>query len=247
MTRDLYTGYPNDARHMADYIAYQQRYAGTVRESDRRILAYVADVVQAHGPEGRLLDIGCSTGNLLRHLKGAFPGLTLAGGDLSEMQLAACREDPDLAGIAFESIDILEIDRFSTFDVITANAILYGLGAEDFERAAASLAGALRPGGTLIAFDFFHPFDQEVAIVERSAAFPDGHPLHFRSYGWTRSVLASAGFAEPAFHPFAIPIDLPMPGLDSIRTYTRRDAEGARLQFRGTLFQPWCHLVARRA
>lgn len=246
MTGDLYAGYPNDARHMADYIAYQKRYAGTVRESDRRILALVAEVVQASGPGCRLLDIGCSTGNLLRHLKGAFPGLSLTGGDLSEMQLAACREDPDLAGIAFEAIDILAVGRFSAFDIVTANAILYGFAPEAFEHAVASIGAALRPGGTLIAFDLFHPFEQEVAIVERSAAFPDGHPLHFRSYGWTRRALAAAGFAEPAFHPFAIPIDLPMPGRDSVRTYTRRDAEGARLQFRGTLFQPWCHMVARR-
>lgn len=238
-TKMMFASYPNDAAHMEHYIAYQARYATLVRESDKVILALLAEC-QARGD---LLDIGCSTGNLLRHIKAAFPHLRLTGGDLSDMQLAECRRADDLRNVAFEKMDILALPR-QRFDIVVANAILYGFAPAEFARCIESIAAALRPGGVFIAFDFFHPYAQELAIIETSAGFPAGHPLHMRSMPGTERVIKQAGFARVQFLPFNIPIDL-SPEENSLQTRTVRSEGGERLQFRGMLFQPWCHLLAR--
>jgi cyclopropane fatty-acyl-phospholipid synthase-like methyltransferase len=234
----LFDAYPNDARHMAGYVEYQRRYATNIRESDRIILELAAGL-----PAVELLDIGCSTGNLLRHLHHALPNLNLTGADLSEMQLEECRRDPTLSGITFAKMDIRDLppDRF---DLIVANAILYGFSDEGFRECVSSISRSLRGAGHLIAFDFFHPFAQEVEIVERSPSFPEGHPLHFRSYQRTQENLRAAGFGEIDFRPFRIPIKLPHPGYGSIVSYTAETTNGDKMLFSGTLFQPWCHLVA---
>jgi cyclopropane fatty-acyl-phospholipid synthase-like methyltransferase len=247
---DLYDAYPNDQFHMRDYVAYQQRYALKIRESDRVILDHIAEDLRRRGNAAgcELLDIGCSTGNLLRHIKGAFPQLRLTGGELSEMQLEICRKDEELQGISFVRADLKALPTDRPYDIIVANAILYGFDQPAFEQCIASIAGALRPGGTLIAFDFFHPWKQEIAIVEKTGTFPGGHPLHFRSFGSTRPVLERCGLTQAQFTPFAIPIDLARPPLDTdhVESYTVPTAAGERLLFRGAICQPWCHLVARK-
>ena len=250
--RGLYDVYPHDHRHMTDYIAYQKRYVDNIRESDRVILDLIAGAIAAHpDPADRpeLLDIGCSTGNLLRHIKRAFPALALTGGDLSDLQLETCRQDAQLQGIAFVRADLTALPADHRYDLIVANAILYGFDEAGFARCASSIAGALAPGGSLIGFDYFHPWKQEVAIIEKTGDFPGGHPLHFRSYGTTEGVLKAAGFEQVRFQPFVIPIDLAPPPLDTdyVETYTVPTASGDRLLFRGTICQPWCHLVATRA
>lgn len=249
---DLYDAYPNDQFHMRDYVAYQQRYALNIRESDRVILRLIAEELRRRGPAaatGELLDIGCSTGNLLRHIRQAFPQLRLVGGELSEMQLEICRKDPELQGISFIRADLKALPADRPYDMIVANAILYGFDQASFETCIASVAGALKPGGTLVAFDFFHPWKQEIAILERTGTFPGGHPLHFRSFGSSRAVLERCGLAEVQFMPFEIPIELSPPSFDTdhVESYTVPTAAGARLLFRGAICQPWCHLVARKA
>ena len=63
-----------------------------------------------------------------------------------------------------------------------------------------------------------------------------------------------SGFDDVQFAPFEIPIDLPRgrtvgdneSGFEDLNSYTVRSEAGDRLLFRGTLFQPWCHLIARK-
>jgi SAM-dependent methyltransferase len=243
VSEKTYREYVADERFISDYSEYQRRYANTIRESDRVLIELVREVTG--GTPASLLDIGCSTGNLLRHLKQVVPEVGLTGGDLTPAVLDACRADPELEGVAFEVLDLLELPP-STFDVIVANAVLYLLRDGEYEEAAASVAQALRPGGTFLAFDFFHPFEQDLTIREASKTHPDGLTLHFRPYSRARAVFQEAGFAEVEFRPFAIPIDLERPEDDAeIISYTVPAADGTRQLFRGTLYQPWCHFVAR--
>jgi hypothetical protein len=58
--------------------------------------------------------------------------------------------------------------------------------------------------------------------------------------------LSAAGFAEPRFTPFEIGVDLPDNGPASISTRTVTARDGRRLQFRGCLSQPWCHMAVRK-
>src|SRR3546814_17374343 len=91
-------------------------------ESDKIILNEVARIA-----EGRhdisVLDIGCSTGNLLYHLRNLLPGLRLEGADLALQSIEQCRSDPDLSGIYFIIRDLCNLPTDAGYDLIIANAV----------------------------------------------------------------------------------------------------------------------------
>lgn len=243
-----YREYVSDERFLRDYNAYQTKYAQQMRESDKVLIDLVAQAAARHdrskGPL-RLLDIGCSTGNLLLHLRRLLPDLALTGGDLAESSLAECRANPALAGVDFRMMNLLALPPDQAFDVVTINAVLYMMTDPEFCLAIESVASALAPGGTLIAFDFFHPFEQDLTIMEESRSHPDGLRLRFRPMSRASARLTEAGFEQPSYRPFTLPIDLPRNSDDGeLITYTVGAGDGRRLPFRGTLFQPWCHLTA---
>ena len=66
-----YREYVTDQAFLREYNAYQAKYAHEIRESDKVLIELVRAIVKGHdNAEGRLrlLDVGCSTGNLLLHL-----------------------------------------------------------------------------------------------------------------------------------------------------------------------------------
>ncbi len=202
-----YDKYVKDENFLAFYNDYQKRYAGKIAERDKVMLGLIAE--KAHG-QGSLLDIGCSTGNLLLHIKRAFPEMALTGGELAESSLTDARGNPDLAGIEFRTMDMLDIP--GQYDCITANAITYLFRWPEYERAIQSIAQALKPGGVFISFDWYHPFEgQDIAITEITEGHPEGLPIHARSYGRVSRVFTKAGLDGIEFHPFFMPFDIPEP------------------------------------
>ena len=135
----------------------------------------------------------------------------------------------------------------TAFDIIIVNAVLYMFDEIEFSRAWVSLAAALRPDGRVIVYDFAHPFAQDIEIIEKTASHPSGLRLCFRPISKIEAVVRSAQLAAIDFKPFTLPIDLKRHSDDEIITYTVKDETGHRMAFRGTLFQPWCHMVARKA
>ncbi len=245
-----YQDYVSDAAFIDRYNSYQTKYSKQMRESDRIIIELVREIQSKHdfnsGPM-RLLDIGCSTGNLLLHLKSCLPQLTLTGADLAESSLQACRANQELEGVEFKIMDLLNLPAGADYNIVSVNAVLYMMDDAQFANGLRSIAGSLKPGGTLIAFDFFHPYSQDLHINEISTSHPDGLRLRFRPMDMVRPILSEAGFKNAVFRPFTLPFDLPVSGeAADLITYTVPTLEGKKLPFRGTLFQPWCHLVAVR-
>lgn len=244
-----YGHYVTDEAFLREYNAYQAKYAENVRESDKVLLRLVSDIVSRSSQRQlSLLDIGCSTGNLLLHLKRMFPGLSLTGADLAESSLRECRANPALEGIAFERLDMLDLPQDRGFDIIVANAVAVYFYWEEYERSLRSVAKALKPGGTYLAFEWLHPFEhQDIVITETTMGHPEGLRICFRPMKRVEGLLRKAGFSKIEFRPFDIPIELPMRGYDQeVFSYTVRSAEGRNLCFRGALSQPWCHLIAEK-
>jgi|SRR5215831_17302869 len=92
-----YRDYVADPEMLKQYNFYQERYRGSMRESDKVLI----ELIRGATEPASLLDIGCSTGNLLRHIRCLVPGLRLSGANLSRSAIEQCRVDPDLAGTAF--------------------------------------------------------------------------------------------------------------------------------------------------
>lgn len=252
-----YRHYCSDATFQHNYIAYQGRYKQTLRESDRVLIEHVGRVLP-RAPEqrraARLLDVGCSTGNLLLHLRQAFPELSLAGADLTAEAVEQCRAVPELAGIPFAVMDMLQLGAEAAYDVILASAVTYLFTPDEYAQAMRSICRALKPGGHYCGYEWFHPYRQELQIVEWSRSHPEGLKMHMRSFDTVRSVLSAAGFDDVQLRPFTIPVDLAgassgkdtEDGFEDLNTRTVRTEGGERIMFRGALAQPWCHLVARR-
>jgi SAM-dependent methyltransferase len=237
-----YDKYVKDENFLAFYNDYQKRYADRIAERDKVMLGLIAEKV--HG-KGALLVIGCSTGNLLLHIKRAFPEMNLTGGELAESSLTAARASPDLAGIEFRTMDMLDIP--GRYDCIVANAVAVYFEWDEYEKALQSIAAALNPGGVYIAFEWLHPHNQELRIVERCLSHPDGLKYWYRPYGKVTRLLDKSGMEDVEFHPFFMPFDIPEPAdkTGDTVTYTAKMANGNRASMRGALLQPWCHMVAK--
>lgn len=237
-----YSDYVIDNHFLDRYNAYQAKYAERMPERDKVTLKIIAGLTD--GKHKRVLDIGCSTGNLLLHIKRFFPNLELFGGDLAESSIEIARKNPDLAGVKIAKMDMLAIT--GEYDVIVSNAVTYLFTDEQFVRAASGIRNGLRTGGAWIDFDWFSPFtDQRVTINEITPSHPKGIDIHIRTYKQVSATLSAAGFKSIEFKRFDIPIDIALTGYEGDPiTYTEQTMDGRRLQFRGALSQPWCHLVA---
>ena len=245
--KTTFTDYVNDQSFMDDYAEYQRKYASTIRESDRIIINSVADLCNQKKRVLSLLDIGCSTGNLLLHLKNARLPLTLHGGEMALSVLDQCRSNPALSMIEFHEVNALEVGRKSAFDIVIVNAVFYLFSHAEFSRSLASIYESLKAGGSCIVFDFFHPYEQDLSITEVSKTHGEGLTLHMRPFSQVEKTCKQIGFESVNFRPFEIPIDLPKPAeLDDIRSHTVIATSGQRLLFRGALHQPWCHLTLKK-
>ncbi len=227
------------------YQDYQKKYAGAPRDSDKVIIGIVETLKNEMETGLKLLDIGCSSGNLLKHLKQAIFGLELTGGDLVADQIERNNENPALTGIRFERMDILNLEVREFFDVITVNAMVYALTGEQFQDAMINIASALNPGGHIILFDFFHPFPQEIKVTQKTMLYPDGHSYSMRSFASAKETLENSGFSGVEFFPFKISVDLPKDEkAEPVLSHTVGSGD-ERLIFHGSIFLPWCHVVAK--
>lgn len=238
-----YEEYVRDDEFLSYYNDYQAKYAEQIRESDKVILKLVADITKGRGS---VLDIGCSTGNLLLHLKRTLPELELTGGELVDSSLEIARANKELSGVQFKTMDMLDIP--GQWDVIIANAVAVYFEYDVYADALRSVCKALKPGGYYIAFEWLHPFNQSVKVEETCLSHPQGLTIYARPYRRVEDLAEKAGFESVEFHAFEIPIDLPLLDYDGdtiTHTIARAD-NGKRLTMRGVINQPWCHLVARK-
>jgi SAM-dependent methyltransferase len=240
-----YKDYVKDDKFLADYNDYQRRYADMPSDRDRATIRIISEETGKSSDAFSLLDIGCSTGNFLKHVQGVWPirGM-LTGGDLAESSLFEARAN--VPGVDFRPMDMLAIK--GKYDVITANAVCYLFDWRTFTSALTSVYAALEPGGTFSALDWYHIFDQDLEIKETSRSHPNGLTIHSRQWSEVSSLLYKIGFESVRFQPFSMSSPLPMSSesFDDLVSYTM-DSDGELLCFRGVLLQPWCHLIARKA
>lgn len=247
-TKHDHTGYVTDETLISNYSSYQDKYKDEPRESDRTTIGLVEAAVGNRG-DADILDIACSTGNLLRHMARRLDQPGLVGADMAVDSLEICKQDPELQSIDFHYANLLDLSTLNQrFDAITASAVTFLFKWDDYLKALQSLHAALKPGGCYVGFEFANPFDvQDLTIIETNEWNPDGMTLHIRPVKKVRQALTEAGFERIEFHPFVLPIDLEFPGHDKdVVTYTRKDEHGERMAFRGAIYQPWCHIVAHR-
>ena len=247
MIKDNYKKYVTDDETLVKYNEYQKKYRTNIRDSDKKIIDIISNLSKLD-KNPSILDIGCSTGNLLYHIQNKFPSATLFGGDLSQTSIEICKRDEDLKKISFSTKDMLNINESDKYDLIIVNAVTYLFSWEEYDKAIQSIFAALKKGGYLIDFEWLHPFDvQDLTIYETNEWNPNGMKMHIRPYKKVSEYLKKAGFSSINFEAFEISKELPCLGFDKDTTsYTKKDLEGKNMLFRGILYQPWCHMIAQK-
>ena len=120
-----YSDLVKDKSFLKEYNTYQKRYTTVPRESDKLLIDLVCKFVQECNSSSslKLLDIGCSTGNLLLHLKRALPRVAMTGGDLARSSIEEAKKNKKLKDITFQELDLFELPK-NTYDIVVANAVL---------------------------------------------------------------------------------------------------------------------------
>ena len=246
-SKDNYSDYVNDSNAMNRYIEYQKKHRLNIRDSDKKLIKILKENINST-EKLNILDVGCSTGNLLYFLKEEFRNSTLKGCDLNIESIESCKKDDQLSGINFSVKDILNLQIESEYDVLIANAVAVYFSWEEYLTSLKSVYRALKPNGVYIAFEWIHPFDvQDIKIVETSKKNPNGLTFNFRPEKKVKKFATLAGFKDITFTPFSISKELPCQGYsEDIFTYTRKEDDGNFMSFRGALYQPWCHFVAKK-
>ena len=141
-----------------------------------------------------------------------------------------------------EDLEIIYKTGISNISEIT----LYRELKEKSKIALESISNSLKNGGSVIIFDLLNPYPQNLQIIEEnlSSASLKKIRLHIRNIEFFESQANDSGLNLKRASPFYIDIDLPSDE-KSIVTHTKK-FDGFRYSFRGTLFQPWHHIVLQK-
>lgn len=107
-------------------------------------------------PGLRVLDVGCGTGAITRGIADAVgPQGWVVGVDSNAALIAEARARHEgTLGLSFDVADVYSLATDRRFDIVAASRLLVWLS--DPGLAMASLAGAARPGGTVLVADYNH-------------------------------------------------------------------------------------------
>ncbi|MDT3396707.1 class I SAM-dependent methyltransferase [Streptomyces sp. B1866] len=164
-------------RHGGDFDQRRSRsYDRLARRTLRGLYRRVADDVAAVAPRaGVVLDVGTGPGRLLHEVAARRDDLVLEGVDVSADMIAVARQaatERGLSGrLALQTADVAALPYgVGGVDLVVTTLSMHHWPAVD--AAAAELARVLRPGGSLLVYDFrFAPLTQALAALGRQPAF----------------------------------------------------------------------------
>lgn len=181
------------ARLASDYDKRWRFYnEATIRET----------VARLHLPrKGRLLDLGCGTGNLIKRIQEEWSGINVVGVDLSSEMLQVARGKVGSATLLIASRAQLLPFRQSTFDVIVSCSAFHFW--RQPQQALGEIRRVLRAGGELVITDWC---DDYLMCKIYDLYLRICNSAHYRTYGSRRyqSLLRESGFRVLSFDRYKI-------------------------------------------
>jgi SAM-dependent methyltransferase len=204
--------------------------AAELLDLDAEVLhSYLSDAIawvqeRAAGLPGRILDLGCGTGNAAVNLAQRFTGADVIAVDLSTEFLARLQAKASCLGLAGR-IHTVEADldgpwpAIDAVDLVWTSMFLHHLA--DPDRALAEIFGLIRPGGLLAAADIASPLrflPDDIGVGRPGlearclAALTDIYTADLpHLYADWSLHLARAGFTGVAERTFEIDLAPPLP------------------------------------
>lgn len=172
--RDTYHRYGSEGRERL-WDASNAGYARIARDRDLALVDLVRRSIPASG--GRVVDVGCGTGELAGLVRSRVPDIRWTGIDLRSEAIAAARGKFPWAQWVEGSADRLPFHDGS-FDVAVASTLFSSLPSDGLEHAVArEFARVVRPGGFVVWYDvrYGNPWNAAIHGVSRDrllALFP---------------------------------------------------------------------------
>ena len=108
---------------------------------------YQAAISMAGELSGRVLDLGCGVGGLLEQIRNRFPGISLAGGDISFVLSRETKKKQITANVFQGDVEWLPL-RDAVVDCVFMTEVLEHL--LDYKKGLSEVYRVLRPGGRLV-------------------------------------------------------------------------------------------------
>ncbi|MBJ7594630.1 MAG: class I SAM-dependent methyltransferase [Candidatus Dormibacteraeota bacterium] len=174
----------DDAAPPPTFASFDSAYLGTPPWEIGKPQPALAALFAAGEVSGRVLDVGCGTGELA--LLAASRGLDATGVDSAPRAIDIARAraaERGLTGVRFEVGDALDLNFLNArFDTVLDSGVFHGFSDEDRARYVESIRRVLVPGGKyhLAVFSDAQPGDwgpRRVRREELNAAFAHGWEL----------------------------------------------------------------------
>ncbi len=234
-------------------IDYQKQYLNSPRECDKKTINFIKK--NLNPKKNNIADLGSGNGNFLFHLKKKVPFQNYFGFEYSRQMLNKCKSQEYLKEINFNEINIIKKPIRPNMDVIVSTAVTYQFKESEFIKCMKNIYKSLKKNGTYIGYELVNEFSQELTIIEKTDLYKTGIPLHIRSKNYLKKILIKIGFKEINFNFFNIRIDLESKKniskmsneyVEHLKTYTVTDMKKKRHMFRGSIFEPWCHIICKK-
>jgi cyclopropane fatty-acyl-phospholipid synthase-like methyltransferase len=165
---------------MVHMSSFDERYKGNPPWDIGRAQSEVITIEEEGKIWGRVLDVGCGTGENTLYL--AERGYQVMGVDLSPRAIAKARDKAEARGLEVNFVvhDALQLDILGLeFDTVIDSGLFHVFNDEDRSRFAESVAGVLTSGGYyhMLSFSDLEPGDwgpRRVKAEEIRASFVEG-------------------------------------------------------------------------
>lgn len=194
---------------------------------------------------GKILDVGCSTGDFLWFLKENLPNAELVGIDVDEELLERARVE--VPGVEFFRLNIIEDKLDKRFDLV----FMMGVHSifDEINQWLDPMVDLLerKKNSVIYVFGFFNPEDLDVLIRSRPSSTKGPWEAGWNLYS-RKSVMdycENKGW-NCTFLDFQIGIDIPKNEADPLRSYTIMMKDDKRMVMNGMqLVQPFGFMVIR--
>jgi len=199
---------------------------------------------------GEALDVACGAGANIAYLSQLFPHLGWTGVDMAGDVLfesgrpLLAQQGLDVKLVAGDFYDLDQVRDGKRFEVVTFIQTLMIL--PEYDRVLDQLIAATRKW--LIITSPLTDFEVDARIAVTDYTWPPDlqgpHYYSVFSVGRLERECYQRGCRTFVSEGFDIDVDLPVPPERGLGTYTRRVADGTRLQFTGPIHLPWKFVAA---